>query len=59
MQKAEQPRIIAMTANVLKERGSLPGHGMDDYIAKPIRMEDLVRALNQSQPASRAKRPRS
>jgi CheY-like chemotaxis protein len=49
--KAEQPRIIAMTANVLKgERERYLALGMDDYIAKPIRIEELVRALNQSQP---------
>jgi len=48
--KAEQPRIIAVTANVLKgERQRYLATGMDDYITKPIRMEDLVRVLNQSQ----------
>jgi len=52
--KAEQPRIIAMTANVLKgERERYLALGMDDYIAKPIRIEDLVRVLNQSQPLAR------
>ena len=40
-----------MTANVLKgERERYLAGGMDDYIPKPIRSEDLVRALNQSQP---------
>jgi PAS domain S-box-containing protein len=49
--KPEQPRIIAMTANVLKgERERYLALGMDDYIAKPVRIEDLVRALNRSQP---------
>ena len=48
---AKQPRIIAMTANVLKgERERYLAMGMDDYITKPIRIEDLVRVLNQSQP---------
>jgi len=49
--QAEQPRIIAMTANVLKgERERYLALGMDDYISKPVRFEDLVRALTQSQP---------
>jgi len=48
--KPEQPRIVAMTANVLKgERERYLAAGMDDYIAKPIRIEELVRALNVSQ----------
>ena len=52
--KAEQPRIIAMTANVLQgERERYLALGMDDYIAKPIRIEDLVRALNHSRPLAR------
>ncbi len=49
--KAEQPRIIAMTANVLKgERARYLALGMDDYMAKPIRIEDLERVLRQSKP---------
>ena len=45
-----QPRIIAMTANVtLEDRQACLDAGMDDYIAKPIRIEDLVAALNKSQ----------
>lgn len=49
--RALQPRIIAMTANVLKgERERYLALGMDDYISKPVRFTDLVRALNQSQP---------
>jgi len=49
--KAEQPRIIAMTANVLKgERARYLALGMDDYMAKPIRIEDMERVLRQSKP---------
>ena len=45
-----QPRIIAMTANVtLEDRQACLNAGMDDYLAKPIRIEDLVAALNKSQ----------
>ncbi len=48
--KAEQPRIIAVTANVRKgEKEHYLDAGMDDYIAKPVRIEDLVRVLSQSQ----------
>ena len=45
----EQPRIVAMTANALKsdlDRYLL--EGMDDYIIKPFKIEDLVRALFES-----------
>jgi len=45
-----QPRIIAMTANVTKEdRQACLDAGMDDYLPKPIHIEELVAALNKSQ----------
>ena len=48
-----QPRIIAMTANAMQgDRERYLEVGMDDYISKPIRMEELVRALSTSQPLS-------
>jgi len=44
-----QPRIIAMTANVTKDdRQACLNAGMDDYLAKPIRIEELIMALNKS-----------
>jgi len=46
--RQQRPRIIAMTANVMKEdREACLAAGMDDYIGKPIQVEELVRALSQ------------
>ncbi|MBN1658576.1 MAG: GAF domain-containing protein, partial [Anaerolineae bacterium] len=46
-----QPRIIAMTANVLKEDCEIClAAGMDDYVSKPVQVEDLVNALNKCRP---------
>ncbi len=41
-----QPQIIAMTASVTKEdRDACAEAGMDGYLSKPVRAEDLVEAL--------------
>jgi PAS domain S-box-containing protein len=46
----QQPRIIAVTAHALKEdREHYLSQGMDDYISKPIRVKELVQALNRCQ----------
>ena len=48
MQK--RPQIIAITANAMPgDREMCLQAGMDDYISKPIRLEELVRALSQCQ----------
>lgn len=44
----KRPTIVAMTANVFQEdRDLCSAAGMDDFIAKPIGLEDLVRVLSQ------------
>ncbi len=49
---SRQPRIIAVTANAMKEdREACMAAGMDDYVSKPIRLEELVRVLSGSAPA--------
>ncbi|HSL50429.1 MAG TPA: GAF domain-containing protein [Candidatus Deferrimicrobiaceae bacterium] len=50
---AARPRIVAMTANAMQgDRELCVAAGMDDYVAKPIRVEELVAALERS-PAHR------
>jgi CheY-like chemotaxis protein len=47
----QRPRIVAMTANALQEdREACFAAGMDDYVAKPIRPDDLAEALRKAQP---------
>ena len=50
-QSSKRPRIIAMTANALKgDRERYLAEGMDDYVSKPIRAEELASALKQVRP---------
>ncbi len=52
---AERPRIVAMTANAMQgDRDECLAAGMDDYLTKPIRVDELVRALVDVAPRSLA-----
>jgi PAS domain S-box-containing protein len=49
----QQPRIIAMTANAMQgDRELCLDAGMDDYVSKPMRVEDLIAALERCAPHS-------
>lgn len=44
-----KPRIVAMTADVMREgREACIAAGMDDFVAKPIRVHELMRLLERS-----------
>jgi signal transduction histidine kinase/DNA-binding response OmpR family regulator len=51
--EAEQPYIIAMTANVMQgDRERCLVAGMNDYVSKPIVVRTLIEALWRSRPAA-------
>jgi CheY-like chemotaxis protein len=46
-----RPRIIAMTAHAMQgDQERYLAVGMDDYVSKPVRVEELVEALRKCQP---------
>ncbi|MCF0052166.1 response regulator [Dyadobacter sp. LJ53] len=48
-QQIDQPYIIAMTANAMKEdREECLAAGMDDYISKPLRYDDITSSLKRA-----------
>ena len=52
---AAQPHIVAMTANAMTgDRESCLQAGMNDYISKPIHIEELIRSLKAVKPLTLA-----
>ncbi len=50
-----RPRIVAMTANaMIEDREACFAAGMDDYVAKPVRPEELADALSRARQSGRA-----
>ncbi len=55
-----QPYIVAMTANILQsDRENCLAAGMNDYVAKPIRLEELKEAIMRANQFNLAKKANS
>jgi CheY-like chemotaxis protein len=53
---ARRPQIVAMTANAMEgDRELCIATGMNDYITKPVKIEQLARVLSQCQPLATKK----
>ena len=49
--RGERPYIVAMTANAMQgDRERCLEAGMDDYVSKPIRVNELVAAMSKAKP---------
>jgi CheY-like chemotaxis protein len=49
--QGDRPRIVAMTAVAMEgDKDACLAAGMDDYISKPVRVEEIVRALESTAP---------
>jgi CheY-like chemotaxis protein len=49
MSPSERPYIVAMTANAMKEDRELClSAGMDDYVSKPIRRDEIKAAIERA-----------
>ena len=54
-QGENRPWIIALTANALQgDKEKYLGVGMDDYLSKPIKLEELSGALSRCKPSAAA-----
>lgn len=54
--KDQQPYIIAMTAHALEgDREKYLSMGMDNYVSKPVKLEELIKALEAAKPLEQLK----